>query len=237
MFLDSLLPNRPIEESSPQKNKILCIIEGDTEFRYITKMFKLNGYINSTQHKDCFNLSENYIKIAWGKKFTPNINIVKETKKGCTFEGGNSGSETLPFQAVSAFEMYKSDLSIFDSLIVLFDADEDKGNKVQEYFEKALINIDIDNTLIVSEPCFESSLIDFCTCGECKNKINLLKNTKVPCDKFKNNLKNLKCFEISKSANGFISNINEENLISLATTNSKLNTINHLVAKYMKKNS
>jgi len=234
MFLDSLLPNRPLPENTPRKNKILCIIEGDTEFRYITKIFKLNGYINSSQQKDCFHLSENHIKIAWGKKFTPNINIVKETKRGCTFEGGNSGNEILPFQAVSAFEMYKSDLSIFDAVIVLFDADKDKNNQVQEYFEKALLNITINNTLIVSDPCFESSLIDYCTCNECRSTVDTLTNTQVPCDKFKNNLRNLQCFKISKTANGFIQNMDQQNLISLSTTNSKLNTINYLISTYMK---
>ena len=232
MLLDSLLPNRP-KLDIPQKKKILCIIEGDTEFRYITKLFKLSGYVNSSNNKDCFNLSENHIKIAWGKNFTPNINIVKETKKGCTFEGGNSGKETLPFQSVSAFEMFKDDLSIFDSILVVFDGDKDTNNEVAKYFEVELPKIDIDNLLIISDPCFESTLIDYCTCDECKDKMAEIANSNPPCKKYKENIKNLPCFQKSETANGFIANLTQENFTTLKDKESTLNVMNNLISNYM----
>ncbi|RLA79821.1 MAG: hypothetical protein DRG78_12140 [Epsilonproteobacteria bacterium] len=233
MLNEILLPNRPVVKSAIKK-KILCIIEGDTEFRYITKIFKLFGYINTSHNHDCFNLSENYIRIAWGNKFAPNINIVQETNKGCKFEGGNSGKDILPFQSISAYEMYKSDLSIFNSIIVIFDKDKDKDDQVQQYFQEALKKITIENLLLVSNPCFESTLIDYCICKECKSIIEKIDKSKEPCDKYKNNIRDLNCLQKYETANGLIANLQNDNLNILSKEVSVLNNMNKIIYNSIK---
>jgi hypothetical protein len=224
-YLDTLQQSG-VEKSRVQK-KILCIIEGDLEFRYIVKIFKLFGYV-----KECYSLSEEFIKIAWGNNTTPNQNIVN-TK--CTFKGGGSvKGRKVPYPALDAFEMYADDLSVFESIIVFFDEDKDKliNHEVEKYFEKVFKNLALDNALVVSVPCFESTLVDFCICGACRERIDTIDDEKYPCDKYKNNFSKLECFEGVKH---LIVNLDNQKINDLSTTLSKLNPVNNIIQNYMSK--
>lgn len=218
--LESLKPHRPkIDDSSAKK--ILCIIEGDLEFRYITKIFKLYGY-----KKSCYELSEELIKVAWGKNI-PTLNIVN---KNCLFNGGSHKGRKVPFPAIDAFEIFKRDLSIFDSVFVFFDADLDKDNEVENYFVDKLDSLEISNCLLISNPCFESSLIDFCSCGNCRGKIEEIADEKNPCDKYKNNFSKLNCFDGSKH---LVVNLVNENILKLKDKSSELNCVNNIIEKFI----
>ncbi len=221
-YLDKIQPNR---EKKSSVKKILCIIEGDLEFRYITKIFQLFGYT-----KGCYELSEEYIKVAWGKTTTPNLNIVQSN---CRFNGGSLKGLKVPEPARQAFESYKEDLSIFDSILVFFDGDEDKNNKIENYFKEKFESLEIKNFLLVSIPCFESSLIDFCNCGDCRENIDNMVDEKYPCDKYKNNFSNLNCFNGTKN---LITNLNINNIQTLKNKISKFNNINQIISNFMKKN-
>jgi len=222
-YLDKLQQSG-VEGSTVQK-KILCIIEGDLEFRYIVKIFKLLGY-----EKECYSLSEEFVKIAWGNNSTPNQNIVD---KNCKFKGGGSvKGRKVPYPALDAYEMYADDLSIFDSVIVFFDEDKDRliEHEVENYFKEVFETLKLDNALVVSVPCFESTLIDFCICGKCRTDIEEFEDKKYPCDKYKNNFSKLACFEGSKN---LIVNLNQAKIDDLKT--SKLISVNQIIQNYMSK--
>ena len=216
-ILERSKPNRPKIDYNSSK-KILCIIEGDLEFRYISKIFQLYGY-----NQGCYKLSQNLIKIAWGIPLNKNINIVNSR---CNFQGGSRKNAKVPFPAIQAFKLFNRDLTIFDSIIVFFDGDKDKNREVENYFIKEFQNLEIENSLLVSMPCFESSLIDFCSCGNCRESIQNIEDGKYPCDKYKNNFSKLDCFNGSKhlivNLKDFIDNL----------TNSKLIQVNNIIDKF-----
>ena len=223
--LNGLKPNRPKEVNSAQK-RVLCIIEGSLELQYIVKVFQLLGY-----EKDCFELSEEFIRVAWGKKLAKNQNIVSKTKKGCTFEGGSHKNSKVPFPAISAFELYGRDISFFDSVIVFFDSDKDINTEVQNYFEKKFIDLEIKNILLVSTPCFENTLIDFCSCGNCRKVISSLVDKKEECLEYKDGLATLKCFEDFKTGKGIVANLKTDNIENLE--NSQLFKVNQIINNFM----
>ena len=216
--LKQLQPN-VTEENFIQK-KMLCIIEGDLEFRYIVKIFNLFGYT-----KGCYLLSNELIKVAWGDTLPRHINIVNEK---CKFQGGSLKGRKVPFPAIDAFELYSRDLAIFDSVIVFFDGDKDKNNEVEEYFTEQFKDLEINNSLLVSIPCFESTLLDFCICGECRKTIDTINDEKYPCDKYKNNFSKLECFQGAKN---LIVNLNQDKIDNLKT--SKLIDVNKIIQNYM----
>lgn len=208
-------PEEIIESSSlvgeKKSNKILCIIEGQTEFKYISKVFELYGY-----KKGCFSLSEEHVKVAWGSKFPQSYNLVN-TK--CSFPGGSCQKGfPVPWPAVKAYEMYKvadGEIPIYDSILVIFDSDKDKDNEVQKYFEKEFKNLNKPKLLLVSTPCFESAMIDFCQCGNCRNEIDSIKlEDKPPCEKYKKKFSSLSCFSKFSNSNCTSEKVTAEGLIS-----------------------
>jgi len=225
--LNSLKPNRPKEKSSTLKKKILCILEGEFELKYIVKIFKLYGY-----EADCLTLSEDLIKVAWCDKVAKNINIVYKKGSLCKFDGGGTcKGSPVPTPAIKAFEMYAKDLSIFDSILVFFDGDEDKDNEVENYFIDTFKALELTNFLFVSLPCFESTLIDFCTCEKCRINIENIAEEKYPCDKYKNNFSKLECFNGAKN---LVSKISIHQIDTLKEKTSKLNDVNDIVEKFMR---
>jgi len=232
-FLKQLQPKT--EEENSIKKKILCIIEGDLEFRYIVKIFKLFGY-----EKGCYHLSNELITVAWGDKFPKSQNIVNEK---CLFQGGSSiKGRKVPFPAIDAFELYNRDLNIFDSVVVFFDGDKDNDNEVENYFKEEFKNLKITNTLLVSIPCFESTLIDFCYCGYCRKIMDYIPDLKYPCTKYKGHKKDKKkkrdkytgefrklpCFMPEKE---FITTLEEEMLDNLEE--SGLIEVNQIIQNFM----
>ena len=220
--LNSLKPK--VEVSEFGQKKILCIIEGDLEFRYISKIFKLYGY-----EKGCYALSEEKIKIAWGMPKSKKENIVSLK---CLFQGGSRKGANVPFPAIQSFEIFARDLSVFNSVLVFFDGDKDKNNEVEEYFIEAFKGINISNTLLVSIPCFESTLIDFCTCEKCRIHINNIEDEKYPCDKYKNNFSKLECFKGDKH---LVANLTIKQIDTLKEKTSKLNSVNVIIQDFMEK--
>lgn len=225
--LNALKPNRP-KENSKTKKRILCIIEGNLELEYIVKIFKLFGYAGN-----CFELTEEHIRVAWGKKLAKHQNIVQETRKGCYFEGGSHKGSKVPFPAISAFELYNRDIAFFDSVIVFFDSDKDVENEVQNYFKNKFGNLAIQNVLLVSTPCFESTLIDFCFCGNCRDVINQVAEGKEACSKYKDSLASLECFKDFKTGKGIVANLKITDRDTLK--NVELIQVNKLIQNYMSK--
>ncbi len=223
-LLEALKPNRPKVDNNPQK-KILCILEGQLELKYLVKIFKLNGYVD-----DCLKLTEDFIKVAWCDKLPKHMNIVHKVDGDCKFDGGGTcKGSPVPTPAIKAFEMYSQDLSIFDSIFVFFDSDKDKNNEVQNYFINKFSSLEIVHCLLISTPCFESSLIDFCTCENCREDIEKMENKRLPCDKYKNNFSKLNCFNGSKH---LISNLTNTNILDLKEKSSELNCVNTIINEF-----
>ena len=223
--LESLKPNRPEVDTISQK-RILCIIEGEFELKYIVKIFQLYGYAH-----DCLKLTEDLIKVAWCDKLPKHINIVHKVKGTCKFDGGGTcKGSAVPTPAIKAFEMYNQDLSIFDKIFVFFDNDLDKEKEVENYFTEKFSSLEIDSCLLVSTPCFESSLIDFCSCGSCREQINNTVDEKSPCDKYKNNFSKLACFSGSKH---LVSNLTNKDILDLQSKMSELNCVNNSIENFM----
>lgn len=225
--LNALKPNRPKEADGVRK-RVLCILEGALELEYIVKIFKIFGY-----ESDCFELTETFIRVAWGTKLPKHKNIVTQTKRGCKFEGGSHKGSKVPFPAISAFELYNRDIEFFDSVIVFFDADKDIDDEVENYFKEKFISLKIENVLLVSKPCFESTLIDFCSCGNCREKINTLAQTEVNCCEYKDGLSFLECFKNLRTGKGIVSNLERVNIDNLDS--SCLTQVNQLIQNYMGK--
>jgi len=95
----------------------------------------------------------------------------------------------------------------------------------------AIITICYNNVLLVSIPCFESTLIDFCICGKCREEINSIAEGRYPCDKYKQNFSKLKCFIGIKH---LIVNLNNKNINDLNHINSKLNDVTKIIQNFMK---
>jgi hypothetical protein len=227
--LDSLKPNRPKVKTSFQK-RILCIIEGEFELKYIVKIFQLYGY-----KQDCLKLTEDFIKVAWCDKLPKHINIVHKVKGTCKFDGGGTcKGSPVPTPAIKAFEMYNQDLSIFDSVFVFFDSDLDEEKEVENYFTEKFSSLEINNCLLISTPCFESSLVDFCSCGNCRKQIDAIAEEKEPCDKYKNNFSKLACFSGSKH---LVSNLTNKDILDLESKISLLNCANNSIKKFILKQS
>jgi len=216
--------------------KILCIIEGKLELDYIMKIFQLFGYT-----KACYDLTEQFIKVAWGNHVPLTVNIVD---KKCEFQGGSLKNNKTPQPAIQTFELFKDSLNLFDSIIVLFDGDEDKNNEVEKYFiEQFKGELPIKNYLLVSKPCFESTLIDFCRCNSCRKDIENMEDARRPCDKYKNKFSSLKCFskftndeykDKKVTAKGLVTYLDMSNIKYLETKDSKLNTVNLFISEFMK---
>ncbi len=217
-YLEKLQPKKP--KGIFSQKKILCIVEGDLELRYIVKIFKLFGYKDG-----CYPLTNELIKVAWGKNL-PSINIVKPN---CSFQGGSLKGSTVPLPAIEAYELYRDDLSIFEAIIIFFDGDKDSDNSVEEYF-KEVINKDRDS-LVVSIPCFESTLIDFCSCGSCRIDIEAKDESKYPCDRYKEYFSKLNCFEGTKN---LIGKLDIDNIRFISKKESKLNITNRVIQDFMK---
>jgi len=223
--LESLKPNRPKVNVSSKK-RILCILEGEFELRYIVKIFQLYGYT-----QDCLKLTEDLIKVAWCDKLPKHINIVHKVKGICKFDGGGTcKGSPVATPAIKAFEMYNQDLSIFDSVFVFFDSDKDKNQEVENYFIEKFSSLKIDNCLLVSTPCFESTLVDFCSCGNCRKQINDITDEKSPCYKYKNNFSKLNCFIGSKH---LVSTLINKDILNLQRKISKLNCVNKIIENFI----
>lgn len=199
--------------------KILCIVEGQIELKYLYHLFVSFGF-----NGRCNNFVEDKIKVSWGKQrvFVSGY---------CKFGGGSQKGSTVPRPAQEAFEFEKSNLELYSHIVVLFDSDKDKANEVEKYFEYELNQVSNGNFLLASKPCFESSLIDYCRCGKCREDIDSIEDKKYPCDKYKNSFSNLKCFD---GVDSLIVNLNEDDIVYLKRNNSSLYELSEMVKNHEK---
>ncbi|MEA2018963.1 MAG: hypothetical protein U9N59_11000 [Campylobacterota bacterium] len=196
---------------SHSNKKILCILEGKEELKYIYNTFKLYDYSNG-----CDTLAKELIKVSWGRD--------NQIVKNCNFNGGGCYKGIpVPVPAIESYEFEKDNFWLYDNIIVMFDSDKDDESKVEKYF-----NTQIEDKLFIlaSEPCFESTLIDYCKCGNCRDDIEKLNEEKYPCDKYKNNFSSLHCFD---GVGHLLVHLEDYTLQSV----SKLKTINNIVKNKM----
>lgn len=240
-YLEDLIPNRAVKTKKTSLNKILCIVEGKEELKYIVRVFELSNYINKSIWSNCQDITTNYIKVTWGETLPPNINLVIDDK--CTFPGGGSVKGVpVPKPAMKSFELYRDSLELFSAVIVMFDKDKDKDDEVLTYFNDNLKKISNKYCLIVSAPCFESKLIDFCKCGNCQNEVQSFQDGKYPCDKYKDNFSSLSCFKDFSntsctnekvSTNGLIKYLDADNLKHIDDQQSDLACITSIINSFL----
>jgi len=196
-------------------SKILLIVEGKTELFFITKIYALlkNEFIKDSfkklktlQLRLCQNYIDEVFTLSWGKNFNNCEN----------FQGGGKNA---PYPAIESFEIYKNRLDTFNFIIVMFDGDKDKKKEVSNYFIETFRNLKINHYLLISNPCFEKSLIQFFSKEDklfdsdfCEDK-NLFSSL----DSFKN-FNSEFCRNKQVDANGLIRCIDLENIKNLDIT-------------------
>ncbi len=111
-FLSQFKPELK-QKMNIKNKKILCIVEGKEELKYIYNLFKLNG-----AKEQCDELSKNKIKVSWGR----DVIVVNK----CNFKGGGCYKDIpVPVPAQESLEFEKDNLWLYDSIIVMFDGDKD----------------------------------------------------------------------------------------------------------------
>jgi len=206
-----------LDKFKPKSNKtnnILCIIEGQTELKYILYIFR--KYIEIR----CKELIDEFVIVRWGKGIT-------KVKNYCEFDGGSQKDSPVPFPVLEAFEFERDNLENYFAIIIMFDSDEDKNQIVEKTLIQKLKNINTKHILLVSRPCFESTLLDYCQCKECRNEIEKYPQTKKPCEKYKNNFSKLNCFN---GVDDLIVNISD-----YKTTNQTLLEIDDIIFRVVEK--
>lgn len=212
-ILSSLNTNSNIPKA--KTDKILCILEGKLELNMVFKIFNLLGYCSS-----CDDLALNKIKVVWGKE----DKIIKD----CNFNGGNQKASPSPKPAQEGYNLYKNKINIFKGILVIFDGDVDTNSEIETFFNNEYNTINVKKYLLVSQPCFEKTLIDFCTCGACLTiASNLSENQTSKCKKYKANFTQLPCFKSFTNSNYknrqvnpeiLVENLDIKNLLDLSTT-------------------
>ena len=201
--------SRDIEFELPKK--ILCILEGQLELKYIYKQFKMCGYT-----KKCDDIDNDCIKLNWGKE---------QKIENCNFDGGsNIKGFPTPKPALESLNKEEDNLWLYEYIIILFDSDKDFNNEVEYYI---LMKKNSKIILLTSTPCFEATLIDYCYCGKAKELMNNIADTEYPCGKYKNNFSKLGCFI---GINHLI-----QNLELFTTKNIKLNSIEYFINLFFDK--
>ena len=198
---------------SKLSKKILCIIEGKLELKYIHKIFQICGYT-----KKCDDLDRDYIKLSWGKE---------QKIKKCNFQGGDIKNFPTPKPAIESLNQEKDNFWLYEYIIILFDSDRDMNHIVENHIlneknEKII--------LLTSNPCFEATLIDYCKTAK-KNieTKNINKNGKSSCEEYKKNFSKLGC---SQGVSYLI-----HNLKLFTTQNIQLNTIRYHINLFFNKYS
>jgi hypothetical protein len=194
--------------------KMLCIVEGQTELKYIYNLFRSFGFDGR-----CKELLSKHIKVSWGKTQVT-------VKNYCNFQGGSQDGSVVPRPAQEAFEFEKDNIELYSDIVVLFDSDKDKNEEVKNYFLDELNKIDTKSFLLSSKPCFEGSLIDYCRCGQCKIDIEKLDEENRPCDRYKNNFSKLNCFN---GVGALIDSISKDDTKYLAQNHSQLLNLSRFI--------
>lgn len=217
-MISSLLGRFKPELTSPQDllldKKALCIVEGQAELKYVYHLYVSFGFDGR-----CDSFVNNKVKVSWGKE-------KQEVAGYCNFQGGSQKDSKVPRPAQEAYEFEKQNLDLYSHIIIFFDGDRDTNQEVENYFEDELSQISKDSFLLASKPCFESSLVDYCKCGNCRVQAERLEEERYPCDKYKNNFSRLECFE---GVDNLIVNLSADDMNYLAQNSSKLLSLSEMI--------
>ena len=203
-ILNSLKPNT----DSAKIDKLLCILEGNLELKIIFQIYNLLGLSES-----CNELVSKKIKVIWGKD--------KQVVSNCKFNGGHQRGSPSPLPAKEAFKLYKNKINSFNGVLTIFDGDVDTNSEIETFFKEEYRGINVKKYLLVSQPCFEKTLIDFCSCGQCLSiAVNLPENPVSKCQKYKTNFPKLPCFKSFTNSNYKKREVNADKLVEKLDMNN-----------------
>lgn len=211
----SILNSLKTNTNSPKIDKVLCILEGKLELNIIFRIYNLLGLSEC-----CDKLALEKIKVIWGKG--------NQVVSNCNFNGGHQSGSPTPLPAKEAFNLYKTKIDSFNGILTIFDGDVDTNSEIEIFFNNEYSNINVKKYLLVSQPCFEKTLIDFCSCGQCLTiALALPENPASKCQKYKTNFPQLPCFKSFTNSNYrrrqvssdiLVDKLDMNNLSNLSTT-------------------
>lgn len=140
-FKDKLEPPKikPID-------KVLCIIEGQSELLFIKKVYELEKSLKI----DCLPFLTTVIEMSWGK-----APIHWHDKANCKFQGGNVQGALTPQPVLES--LYNENIDYYKAVLVMFDADADQENQV---YQAAMQKLKSKSTYILyATPCFEKEML------------------------------------------------------------------------------
>lgn len=204
----SLLKSLQTTANAPRIDKILCILEGKLELNIIFRIFNLLGFSNC-----CDDLASKKIKVAWGKE--------NQIVSNCNFNGGHQTGALTPLPAKEAYNVYKNKVNSYKGILTIFDSDVDINSNIENFFINEYQTINIEKYLLVSNPCFEKTLIDFCSCGQCLTiALALPENPTSKCQKYKTNFPQLPCFKSFTNTNYKKRQVNPDILVEKLDINN-----------------
>ena len=140
-------------------DKMLCILEGQDELNFVKKVYELYN-----QEINCQKFIDNKIELSWGKE-----SIVWRNIEKCKFQGGNIIGCPVPYPVLES--LYNNDnLENYKAVLIMFDKDCDRNNKVENSSKEILKNL--NNYIFTSNPCFEKVTIDFISTNEIRSYID-----------------------------------------------------------------
>lgn len=140
-FKDKLEPPKikPID-------KVLCIIEGQSELLFIKKVYELEKSLKI----DCLPFLTTVIEMSWGK-----APIHWHDKANCKFQGGNVQGALTPQPVLES--LYNENIDYYKAVLVMFDADADQENQVYQAATQKLKSKSA--YILYANPCFEKEML------------------------------------------------------------------------------
>ena len=127
-------------------DKVLCIIEGQSELLFIKKVYELNKAFEV----DCLPFITEIIELSWGK-----APIHWHDRARCKFQGGNIKGALTPQPVLES--LYNENIDYYKAVLVMFDADEDQGSQV---FQAATQKLKNKNAYVLyADPCLEVEML------------------------------------------------------------------------------
>lgn len=198
-FQDKLEPpeTKPID-------KVLCIIEGQSELLFIKKIYELDKAVKI----DCLPFLTTVIEMSWGK-----APINWHDKANCKFRGGNIQGALTPQPVLES--LYKENIDYYKAVLVMFDADVDHEKQVYQAANQKLKNK--FGYVLYAEPCFEKEVLSLTfnqnSEGYIEQNYQVLNNSK--CRWYKQNWQHIPKearFHKSKSSNTLLALLKLEDL-------------------------
>lgn len=177
-------------------DKVLCIIEGQSELLFIKKLHELNH----SRAVNCLDFLTKTIELSWGKD-----PVMWKDKKNCKFQGGNVKGSLTPFPVLESLK--KENIGHYQAVLVMFDADLDTNSTV--YFEAEKLLKSKNALIFYAEPCFEKETLALTFNQDSQDYIDksyqIIKNSK--CRWYKKNWQNIPKeprFKLSRSSESLL---------------------------------